>query len=65
MKKQIFLFENAIRLTRQPCIPLIGETEVTYELWSKVYTWAAANRYSFANTLGLNEVSGMRQARIL
>ncbi len=32
----------------------IGETEVTYELWQKVYTWATdaargANRYYFAN----------------
>lgn len=28
----------------------IGETEVTYELWNKVYTWATANGYFFANT---------------
>jgi formylglycine-generating enzyme required for sulfatase activity len=27
----------------------IGETEVTYELWSKVYTWAIVNSYYFAN----------------
>ncbi len=32
----------------------IGETEVTYELWHKVYTWAkdvarGANMYTFAN----------------
>jgi sulfatase modifying factor 1 len=27
----------------------IGETEVTYELWSEVYTWAIANGYYFAN----------------
>jgi len=27
----------------------IGETEVTYELWSTVYTWATSNGYSFAN----------------
>ena len=28
----------------------IGETEVTYELWYKVYTWAESNGYTFANT---------------
>ncbi len=28
----------------------IGETEVTYELWYTVYTWAVDNGYSFANT---------------
>ncbi|HBK67080.1 MAG TPA: hypothetical protein DDZ91_00425, partial [Firmicutes bacterium] len=33
----------------------IGETEVTYELWNKVYTWATAEergdgRYHFQNT---------------
>ena len=38
---------------------LIGETEVTYELWYKVYTWAIANGYTFANPgregkLGIN-----------
>ena len=27
----------------------IGETEVTYELWSTVHTWAIANGYQFAN----------------
>jgi formylglycine-generating enzyme required for sulfatase activity len=27
----------------------IGETEVTYELWSAVYTWALSNGYDFAN----------------
>ncbi|MFC1670959.1 SUMF1/EgtB/PvdO family nonheme iron enzyme [Spirochaetota bacterium] len=27
----------------------IGETEVTYELWSTVHTWAIANGYNFAN----------------
>jgi len=27
----------------------IGETEVTYELWSTVYTWATVNGYTFAN----------------
>jgi uncharacterized repeat protein (TIGR02543 family) len=27
----------------------VGETEVTYELWSAVYTWAGANGYIFAN----------------
>jgi len=25
----------------------LGETEVTYEVWNKVYTWAVANGYSF------------------
>ncbi|MCX6111932.1 MAG: SUMF1/EgtB/PvdO family nonheme iron enzyme, partial [Proteobacteria bacterium] len=28
----------------------IGETVVTYELWNKVYTWAIANGYYFANS---------------
>ncbi len=28
---------------------LIAETEVTYELWSKVYNWATSNGYTFAN----------------
>lgn len=33
-----------------PAYPFwIGETEVTYELWSEVYTWAIANGYFFAN----------------
>ena len=27
----------------------IGETQVTYELWDKVHTWAIANGYTFAN----------------
>ena len=27
----------------------IGETEVTYELWSGVYSWATKNGYTFAN----------------
>jgi formylglycine-generating enzyme required for sulfatase activity len=27
----------------------IGETEVTYEQWHTVYTWATSNGYSFAN----------------
>jgi formylglycine-generating enzyme required for sulfatase activity len=27
----------------------IGETQVTYELWDKVYTWATANGYTFAH----------------
>lgn len=28
----------------------IAETEVTYELWSAVYTWAIANGYTFVNS---------------
>jgi formylglycine-generating enzyme required for sulfatase activity len=28
----------------------IGETEVTYELWNTVYTWATGNGYVFENT---------------
>jgi formylglycine-generating enzyme required for sulfatase activity len=28
---------------------LIGQTEVTYELWYAVYTWANLNGYTFAN----------------
>ncbi len=27
----------------------MGEIEVTYELWSAVYTWATSNGYTFAN----------------
>ncbi len=27
----------------------IGETEVTYELWGAIYTWAASHGYTFAN----------------
>ena len=27
----------------------VGESEVTYELWSTVYAWATSNGYSFAN----------------
>jgi formylglycine-generating enzyme required for sulfatase activity len=27
----------------------IGETEVTYELWNKVHTWALSRGYTFAN----------------
>ena len=29
---------------------LIAQTEVTYELWSAVYTWAVSNGYTFANS---------------
>ncbi len=41
----------------------IGETEVTYELWNKVYTWATdaargANRYYFANAGTMGDGSG-------
>jgi formylglycine-generating enzyme len=28
---------------------LIGQTEVTYELWYEVYTWATSNGYTFVN----------------
>jgi len=28
----------------------IGETEVTYQVWSAVYDWATANGYNFANS---------------
>ena len=31
----------------------IGETEVTYELWSKVKTWAEKHNYKFANIGGI------------
>lgn len=31
----------------------IGETVVTYQLWSKVYTWAISNGYTFANVGGM------------
>jgi len=34
----------------------IGETEVTYELWKKVYDWGILNGYTFANpgAMGVN-----------
>jgi formylglycine-generating enzyme required for sulfatase activity len=37
----------------------IGETEVTYELWSEVYTWAIANGYSFANPGAMGDGDGI------
>lgn len=36
----------------------IGETEVTYELWNVVYTWANANGYYFANAGTMGDGSG-------
>jgi hypothetical protein len=36
----------------------IGQTEVTYELWYTIYTWAISNGYTFAN-LGLQGDSGI------
>jgi formylglycine-generating enzyme required for sulfatase activity len=39
----------------------IGETEVTYELWYKVKTWAAGNGYTFYSTPG-KEGSGTNGA---
>lgn len=39
----------------------IGLTEVTYELWSTVYTWATYNGYTFANpgTMGYSSDAGI------
>ena len=36
----------------------LSETEVTYELWKDVITWAAGNGYSFANTGTRGDGSG-------
>jgi formylglycine-generating enzyme required for sulfatase activity len=36
----------------------IGETEVTYELWSAVYTWAISNGYAFANAGTMGDGTG-------
>jgi formylglycine-generating enzyme required for sulfatase activity len=36
----------------------MGETEVTYELWSAVYTWATANGYNFANAGTMGDGAG-------
>jgi formylglycine-generating enzyme required for sulfatase activity len=36
---------------------VIGETDITYELWSTVYTWAASHGYSFGNA-GQNGTDG-------
>ncbi|OHD69581.1 MAG: hypothetical protein A2W19_00800 [Spirochaetes bacterium RBG_16_49_21] len=36
----------------------IGETEVTYELWSTVYTWATSNGYTFANPGKMGDGTG-------
>jgi formylglycine-generating enzyme len=37
---------------------LIGETEVTYELWNAVRTWATSNGYTFANDGVMGDGSG-------
>lgn len=36
----------------------IAETEVTYELWNKVHTWATNNGYTFANAGTMGDGSG-------
>lgn len=36
----------------------IGETEVTYELWSAVHTWATSNGYLFANAGTMGDGTG-------
>ncbi|MFP4068331.1 MAG: formylglycine-generating enzyme family protein [Spirochaetaceae bacterium] len=36
----------------------IGETEVTYELWHTVYTWATGNGYTFANAGTMGDGTG-------
>ncbi len=40
----------------------IGETQVTYELWNKVYTWAIANGYTFANSGHMGGGTGIHQS---
>ncbi len=35
--------------TSVPARFIMGETEVTYQLWKEVYDWAIANGYTFAN----------------
>jgi len=37
----------------------IGETEVTYALWLKVYSWAIINGYSFANAGAMGGGAGL------
>jgi formylglycine-generating enzyme required for sulfatase activity len=37
---------------------LIAETEVTYELWNTVKTWATSNGYTFANVGTMGDGSG-------
>jgi formylglycine-generating enzyme required for sulfatase activity len=37
---------------------LIAETEVTYQLWSAVYTWATSNGYTFANAGTMGDGTG-------
>jgi formylglycine-generating enzyme len=36
----------------------IGQTEVTYELWKKVHTWAVSNGYTFANSGAMGDGTG-------
>ncbi len=36
----------------------IAETEVTYELWSTVHTWATSNGYTFANAGTMGDGTG-------
>jgi formylglycine-generating enzyme required for sulfatase activity len=36
----------------------VGETEVTYQLWSTVYTWATGNGYSFQNPGNMGDGAG-------
>jgi sulfatase modifying factor 1 len=37
----------------------MGETEVTYELWNEVYSWAISNGYNFANAGTMGWGSGV------
>ena len=43
--KGVFIAGRTVKLSPY----MIGKTEVTYELWHKVLTWAERNGYTFAN----------------
>ena len=43
--KGVFIAGRTVKLSSY----MIGKTEVTYELWHKVLTWAERNGYTFAN----------------
>jgi len=36
----------------------IGETEITYQLWNEVHTWAIANGYTFSNAGTIGDGTG-------
>ncbi|MBP7901447.1 MAG: SUMF1/EgtB/PvdO family nonheme iron enzyme [Spirochaetes bacterium] len=42
-------YEEATDIANVPARFIMGETEVTYQLWKEVYDWAIANGYTFSN----------------